>query len=959
MGTTPTSDRNLKERLTVISYNLHGLNQGSPGISELVSSLFPDVIMIQEHWLTPDNMFKLNDLSRDYFVCGSSAMMQCVTAGPLYGRPFGGVAILIKNKFASCTVNVMNCDRLSIVKIANYLVINVYMPCTGTVDRLTLYCDLLSELQAVIDSNSNCDCIIGGDFNTDLDCSGAATDPVNQFITSNRLMRCDLLFPVADNATYVNESLNLKSKIDYFLISEPKLVVAYNVLDINLNLSDHLPIMAVCLYDNAPRDSLSSPGDDVSYFRWDHAPLDLYYEQTRLFLQPIFEKLCHCLEDASADAERIAAVDELYNRTVAALQECANLVIPKHKKGFYKFWWSQELDELKDKATASCRLWKDAGKPRHGSIQTKYKQDKLLYKKRIREARAEETNSISNDLHDALNHKTGKDFWRIWNSKFPNKTNVVNQVGGAIDSTVILQKFAEHFTQTCTPFSTSRNNELKAIYVQRRSNYCGSAILENDFFDVELISSIISNMKNGKAAGLDGLTAEHLKFSHPVVVIILCKLFNFYLSVSHIPASFGLSYTVPIPKCDALSKSLTVDDFRGISISPVISKLFELAILDRFDDYFETSDCQFGFKKKLSCRHAIFSVRNVIEHYVSCGSTVNVCALDLSKAFDKMNHFVLFNKLMDRKLPVNILHILEVWFSSSETCVRWGGQFSYFFKLSVGIRQGGVLSPLLFAVFIDGLVSRIKATGVGCYLSNVCVSIYLYADDILLVSPTVSGLQALVNTCDSEFFDIDMRINAKKSICIRFGSRFSERCGNITSAQGGTLAWVETCRYLGVYFTSGRLFRCSFSEGKRSFFRAFNSIFGKVGRASEEVVLSLIRAKCLPILLYGVEACPALARDKSSFNFSFTRLLMKLFCTGSPDVVKECQIYFKLLPLNFEIDLRTASFLAQFMLSDNEMCVILARQAQSMLNSIFNCYGSAITSVQELRAAINVKFFGS
>ena len=95
---------------------------------------------------------------------------------------------------------------------------------------------------------------------------------------------------------------------------------------------------------------------------------------------------------------------------------------------------------------------------------------------------------------------------------------------------------------------------------------------------------------------------------------------------------------------------------------------------------FATFEYQFGFKKQLSCRHAIYCVRNVIEHYVNNGSTVNVCSLDLSKAFDRMNHYALFIKLMDRKLPNELLSLLEQWFSISVTCIRWGACNSHFFQ---------------------------------------------------------------------------------------------------------------------------------------------------------------------------------------------------------------------------------------------------------------------------------------
>jgi retron-type reverse transcriptase len=330
-------------------------------------------------------------------------------------------------------------------------------------------------------------------------------------------------------------------------------------------------------------------------------------------------------------------------------------------------------------------------------------------------------------------------------------------------------------------------------------NYYGNIIQENQTFDVELISSLIENMKEGKAAGLDGLTSEHLKFSHPILVVVLCKLFNLLVSHSHIPESFGLSYTVPIPKCDGRKRSLTVDDFRGISISPVLSKLFEQCVLDRYSDYFGTSDHQFGFKKHTSCSHVVYSVRNVIDHYVSNGSTVNVCSLDLSKAFDRMNHYVLFTKLIERKLPYKILHILEKWFTMSETCVRWGDHYSLFYKLLAGVRQGGILSPFLFAIFIDSVVNKIENAKVGCYLSSVCVSIFLYADDIVLIAPSVSGLQTLVNISESELMNIGMSINVNKTVCIRFGSRFNVNCENIISASGFKFKWVDKCRYLGIF----------------------------------------------------------------------------------------------------------------------------------------------------------------
>jgi len=83
---------------------------------------------------------------------------------------------------------------------------------------------------------------------------------------------------------------------------------------------------------------------------------------------------------------------------------------------------------------------------------------------------------------------------------------------------------------------------------------------------------------------------------------------------------------------------------------------------------------------------------------VKNGSTVNLCSLDLMKAFDRMNHGILFNKLMDRNIPKYLVNLLREWYSKVFNAVRWGSEISKFIKLEAGVRQGGILSPYLFAV---------------------------------------------------------------------------------------------------------------------------------------------------------------------------------------------------------------------------------------------------------------------
>jgi len=106
------------------------------------------------------------------------------------------------------------------------------------------------------------------------------------------------------------------------------------------------------------------------------------------------------------------------------------------------------------------------------------------------------------------------------------------------------------------------------------------------------------------------------------------KLFQLILLCKQVPAGFGHSYIVPVPKPkDCITKALTCEDFRGIAISPIILKLLEYYLKEKFTEFLQTNNNQFGFKKGIGCNHAIYTVRNVVERFTKGGDTVNLCAI--------------------------------------------------------------------------------------------------------------------------------------------------------------------------------------------------------------------------------------------------------------------------------------------------------------------------------------------
>lgn len=252
-----------------------------------------------------------------------------------------------------------------------------------------------------------------------------------------------------------------------------------------------------------------------------------------------------------------------------------------------------------------------------------------------------------------------------------------------------------------------------------------------------------------------------------------------------------------------------------------------------------------------------------------------------------------------------------------------------------GVRQGGVLSPQFFALFIDGVVKAVSSQRNGCYVHNVSVSIILYADDILLLAPSINTLQTLFSFCEAELHALGMTINERKSVCMRIGPRYQASCASIVTSAGKSLEWVSELRYLGVYFISACKFKCCFDNAKKSFYRSFNAIFGRVGRAaSEEVLLFLIKCKCLPILLYGLDVCPVNATDKRSLEFTVNRILFKIFGTFNEEIIAECRSMFDFPTVQQLIACRKVTFLRKYVAIQNCICLLFAEEAQLECNAI-------------------------
>ena len=317
-------------------------------------------------------------------------------------------------------------------------------------------------------------------------------------------------------------------------------------------------------------------------------------------------------------------------------------------------------------------------------------------------------------------------------------------------------------------------------------------------------------MKKGKSADESEISAEHLHNAPVLLLERLALLFNTMLKHSYVPHQFRLGFMVPLVKGNSGNHASTGNyrGYRGITISPIVSKLFEHVLKNVFFESLTTLEHQFGFKKGSSTVHALHCLKSTVNHFVNNGSRVFCTFLDASKAFDRLVHSGIFLKLMERNVPLIFLDIIISWYNGLSCRVKWGDCYSDWFSITAGVRQGGVLSPDLYSIYVDELLTllliKLKRLNVGCYYLNSFAAAFFYADDMCVLAPSIKGLQMLLRLCESYCIEWDIGLNEKKSRNLYFGKRTT--IAHDILLNGNKVEWAEAWPYFGVTLKSAKVF---------------------------------------------------------------------------------------------------------------------------------------------------------
>ena len=155
-----------------------------------------------------------------------------------------------------------------------------------------------------------------------------------------------------------------------------------------------------------------------------------------------------------------------------------------------------------------------------------------------------------------------------------------------------------------------------------------------------------------------------------------------------------------------------------------------------------------GFQNAIFYSECSWVVKEVATYFMRRGTAVNACLLDCSKAFDKCRFDKLFVKLLQRGFPPIVVRVLVFAYEEQTACVKLAGKQSKSFKITNGTRQGSVLSPILFSIYLDDLLKDLRKQGLGCHIGGLWYGALGYADDLILLAPNREVLQKMIQVCE-------------------------------------------------------------------------------------------------------------------------------------------------------------------------------------------------------------------
>ena len=388
-------------------------------------------------------------------------------------------------------------------------------------------------------------------------------------------------------------------------------------------------------------------------------------------------------------------------------------------------------------------------------------------------------NSKTNYYTETINknHKNPKQLWQnlhdITGKSVKQSTNFIDDENGCpiVDPEAIANRFNDHFTSVHEKLHSGQtsgicNTDLLKDYVNQKvpieSEF--SISLVDEFF----IQNQLQNLNVNKATGIDNISAKYLKIAAPAITKPLTKILNLSIQNGTFPDSLKKAKVTPIYK---RGSKTDVNNFRPISVLPILNSIYERHVSSCMTTYLDENnliyELQSGFRRLHSCQTALTKVVDNWLTAINRNDMVGTVFLDLSKAFDVVNHNILIQKLKCYKFSPSAIAWFESYLNNRSQQVHISGKLSSPKELKAGVPQGSVLGPLLFLLYVNDLPLTLQF----CILD-------LFADDATLSSSDSSilnltnslnvDLENFMRWCESN----DMVVNVPKTKAMLISTRY-------------------------------------------------------------------------------------------------------------------------------------------------------------------------------------------
>lgn len=832
---------------TFLSFNCKGLSRSMDCIRNLCQSA--DIIALQETWLLQHDIPLLGTIDADFAYAGNTAVD--LSAGVLRGRPYGGVALLWRKSLFPC-VSLIQCKSVRLIGIKvsmserSMIIFSVYMP-TDERDNMTELIDCLGEICAIIDSEDVDLVYLLGDYNAHPDMP--FYNELKTFCSEQQLSVVDSELLPADSYTYVSDSHGCRRWLDHCVTSSAaKLTVSSAKIHYGVFWSDHFPLEIVCNLDNnVPKKCVVNNNNmkstnllkNVVWGEREQSQINNYHKicHSKLKYIDFPQEMSDCCDNMCKNLEHRTIIDKLYTSIVTTLvgASVSSCSFKKPKKGGYVTGWNKHVHMAHKSARLCFQEWSFHGKPRSGRLYEAMCSSRKEFKSKLKFC-LNNKDQIKMDIIAA--HHKSKNFAQFWKStkKLSPKVSLPVSVDGVSGSCDIANLFGRHFKVE----PLLQNKTVEPVLAAE------NLISDNPPIRVTAaeIAMVIKQMTRGKSPGHDGLSIEHLQYAGVHLPRVLSMFYTFCIRHNYLPADLMKTVVVPLIKNktgDASDKS----NYRPISLATVLAKVLDSVLNKYLNQHVSLHDAQFGFRQGLSTESAVLCLKHTVRYYTDRNTPIFACFLDLSKAFDLVSYNVLWEKMRTTTtVPTEISNVLKYWYGNQDNCVRWDGEYSDDYKLKCGVRQGWLTSPTLFNLYINGLIEGLSSAGVGCSIDGCFVNNINYADDMVLLCPSLNALNLLLKLCEKYAAIHGLQYNVKKSEILVFKSGAKTYSMPPITLCGVPLQIVTKFKYLGHWITDNLADDVDMERERRALSVRSNMLSRRYARCSRDVKISLFKAYC-------------------------------------------------------------------------------------------------------------------